>query len=362
MYEQNLRFTQKLYGQGQFRYSVDNPELPAGFVRYHKANFAKYFSLDEAEFKGRNTLDTGCGPGKHAMILALMGAQVTATDLTSLNLEKAAVLKEHYGLDNITFRQHDSMHPVTFGAPYDLVSAHNWIQHAESPALVLKNLTAATRVGGRIYLSAYRAGTFRFFITQIARNLLGQSRYERMRVLLRYAFPTGFKEFDNPEDIYMENILDDFFVPNCHSTTYGVVLHDAELIGLRPISEIPADEGLAGLDNVPLRVGLEKVEEREADPAELDWTAPVDEFAVDDPVLLRSAELAREVSSTLAVRGDDSELCCFCLGLYRLRAQLNKATDVEYRHLVLQDYLETALDPGLKRISYFYDSSTLYAK
>lgn len=74
MTQHNIRFTQKLYGHGQFRCSVDKLELSEGFISYH-----------------------------------------------------------------------------------------NWMQHAENPAVVFKNLAAAVRVGGRIYLSLYHGGTFRIF-------------------------------------------------------------------------------------------------------------------------------------------------------------------------------------------------------
>lgn len=362
MSQENTSFTQKLYGQGQFRYSVDNPELPAGFIRYHKANFARHFGLSEAEFAGRTVLDTGAGPCKHAMVLALMGAQVTATDLTPANLEKGEVLKAFYQTPNIGFRLHDMMRPVDFGVPYDLASAHNWMQHAENPSVVFRNLAAAIRPGGRIYLSLYHGGTFRFFIAQIARSLLEKQHYEPMRDLVRYAFPAGFQEFGNAVDIYMENIFDDFFVPYCHTTTYEVVLHDAALLGLRPVGEASAAQDLSGLDNIPLRIGLEKVGEPAADLSGLAYTRPVDEFAADNPLLQRSAQMAREVAAALQARGQAASTCAFCLGLYRLRAQYNASTDAQLKHEALQRYLETCLDDGLRNISYFYDSARLHGQ
>ena len=78
----NNEFTTHLYGKGQFQYSVDNIELPKGFIKYHKTNFSKYFKMKEGQFKGKKVLETGCGPGKHAIILGLLGADVTAIDLS----------------------------------------------------------------------------------------------------------------------------------------------------------------------------------------------------------------------------------------------------------------------------------------
>lgn len=92
----NVKFTTRLYGKDHFRHSIDNPVLPEGFIAYHKSNFSKYFGLSEAEFKGKKILETGCGPGKHAVVLALMGAEVTAVDLTPENIERGEKLREYY--------------------------------------------------------------------------------------------------------------------------------------------------------------------------------------------------------------------------------------------------------------------------
>ena len=357
----NDQFTQKLYGQGQFKYSIDQAELPAGFVNYHKGNFSKYFCLPENEFAGKRILDTGAGPCKHATVLALMGGEVMATDLTPINIEKGEALKAFYKLGNINFRVHDMMREVDFVVPYDLASAHNWMQHAENPSRVLMNLSSAVHIGGRIYLSLYHGGTFRFFIAQIARTLLKKDLYEPMRNLVRYAFPTGFKEFGNALDIYMENIFDDFFVPYCHTTTYNTVIHDAALLGLKPISEVPVIDNLSGLDNIPLRIGLEKVSDYSVSSAELRYTQPVNEFLSDRPSILQSVDLANQVIRVLEARGDVASICCFCLGLYRIRAQTNASTDVDAKHSILQQYLLTCLDDELRNISFFYDAQKLHA-
>ena len=70
---QDNEFTTFLYGKGQFKYSVDNIELSAGLIKYHKTNFSKYFELKGSKFKGKKILETGCGVGKKAVVLSLMG-------------------------------------------------------------------------------------------------------------------------------------------------------------------------------------------------------------------------------------------------------------------------------------------------
>ena len=200
----DLEFTAHLYGKGQFHHSIDSRQLPDGFVKYHKANFAQYFAIPEEKFRGCKVLETGCGPGKHAVVLALLGADVTAMDLSPDNIQKSEKIKEFYGLKNLKFIQHDLMHPLRLeGEFFDLISAHNWLQHAQSPSVVLGNLIPALKKGGKIYLSLYHGGTFRFFISQIARSVLKRDYYDLMRDLVKFHFPAGLKEFNNPDDIYM---------------------------------------------------------------------------------------------------------------------------------------------------------------
>ena len=84
---QNIEFTKKVYGEKQFQYANRVEFLPNGFIDYHKKNFATFFNMAEKGFAGKKVLDTGCGPGKHAAVLALMGSDVTALDLSDLNIE-----------------------------------------------------------------------------------------------------------------------------------------------------------------------------------------------------------------------------------------------------------------------------------
>ena len=153
----NEEFTTHLYGKWQFKHSIDELKLPDGFIKYHKNNFCKYFKIPEEGFSGLRVLDTGCGPGKHAVVLALMGAKVTGVDLSEDNIQRAEKLKEFYKLDNLNFTKCDLMRPFNEYGEFDLISAHNWIQHTENPSIVLKNLISVLKLGGRLYLSTYRA-------------------------------------------------------------------------------------------------------------------------------------------------------------------------------------------------------------
>lgn len=359
---ENLKFTSDYYGKFQYQYSIDNLPLLEGFVNYHKLNFSKYFDLPEDAFSGLKVLDTGCGPGKHAVILSLMGADVTAVDLSPENIQQGEKIKKFYKLNNLRFVQYDLMEPFKDAGQFDLVSAHNWMQHAENPSVVLKNLISVLKTKGRIYLSLYHAGTFRFFTSQIARSVLKRHHFDLMKDLVKYHFPAGFKEFNNPDDIYMEVIFDDYFVPYCNTTTYDVVIDDAKKLGCTPITPKPVLGEIYGLDNIPLRIGFEK-KEKVHDSGGLRFSRQVDEFSnASQLFMIKSIDLAKKIITYLTELNDPFITCSFCLGLFYVRAVNSRITDAEKKHKMLQSYLEMCLSKSTKHISAFYDAQKIYSK
>ncbi len=350
--QENLAFTKKVYADKQFQYANREELLPESFISYHKMNFVKFFSISEEEFRGKKILDTGVGPGKHAAVLALMGGDVLGVDLAEKNIEKANELKKRLSLDNLRYVSHDLMEQIHGYGQFDLISAHNWMQHAENPAKVMSNLVRVLKKGGRFYLSLYLAKSFRFLIAQIARSILNPEDYDPCELLVGYHFPTGFNGFGNYRDIYMENIFDDFFVPYCNTTTYEIVIRDAEKMGCRLVTtEIPADKDRYEVDNLALRIGFEKVEDRDFSKADFEFTKPVDELASNNPYVREIADLAHACISKFRYDVGQYAKCAFILGLYRVRAEMNQFEDIDARFATLRFYLEQAIDDTNWKIS-----------
>ena len=360
MSKKKLEFTKKLYGDLYFRFAIEQVKLPSGFIKFHKDNFCKIFSYNENDFRGKRLLDTGCGTGKHAIVLALMGAEVLAMDLSDKNIERAEKIKKYYKLDNIEFRMHNFMKPLPDVGQFDLISAHNWIMHAENPTYILKQFVGTLKIGGRLYLSVYHGNTFRFYTAFIARKVLRQEHYSAMQNLVRYHFPRGFKEFNDPDRFFLENIFDDFFSSYVHTTNFDIILNDCEALGLKPVSEIP-DLQIQERDNFDLMLGVEKYKDIEnLSELNLLFNKPLDEFDTDVPIIKESSELAQKVINHINSQNDIYQACSFCLGLYRLRASINKEKDIQKRYETLIFYLNSCLDNSLKNISYYFDVGTLY--
>lgn len=181
-----------------------------------------------------------------------------------------------------------------------------------------------------------------------------------MKTLVKFHYPTGFKGFNNPDDIYMENIFDDFFAPYCHTTTYDIVSEDAKKLGCVSIAQKPELKEIYGIDNIPLRIGLEKKIDVQYND-KFGFTKPVDEFSDGLPfIMCKSKDLSIKIIDYLSKLNDPFVTCSFCLGLYRVRATTSRIIDAEKKHQLLQAYLDICLTGSLKNISSFYDTQRLY--
>ena len=311
----------------QFSESGADMELPSGMVEFHKKNFCHYFQLTPEEFRGKSVLETSAGPGKHAAVLHLLGTLVTAVDLLESNVQAILRLKNAHNFSNLIARRADLMEPLPEDWPeYDLISAHNWLQHTENPGTVLANLVKKLKIGGRLYLSVYQSDTFRFFIDQIARSMLKWSDREVTLRLIPFCFPTGFSEYENPDDIYFENILDDFFVPYMWTFRYESLVRFLEGLGCKPMVPLQGRENLYEIDNEPLKIGLVKTSEKGPENINLEYT--IDQFDLsyiensgDREYIANTVKWARQAIDLLRSTGEEEAYAraAFSLGLYRLR-------------------------------------------
>ena len=131
---------EKVYGYFLHQYSAKE-KIPTGQIKYHKKNFQKYFVLKENQFKGKEILDTGAGPGVHSVILSMLKANVTAVDLSKENMKRLNFFKKIYKLKKLKYIRHDLSNKIKGNKKYDLISVHNWIKHTPNPYLILKNLS-----------------------------------------------------------------------------------------------------------------------------------------------------------------------------------------------------------------------------
>lgn len=112
---------------------------------------------------GMRLLDIGCGPGTITADLAELvapGGRVTACDAAPGVLETARALTRERGLDTVEFTVAD-VHSLDFDDDtFDVVHAHQVLQHVADPVLALSEMRRVCRPGGMV---AARDGDYHGF-------------------------------------------------------------------------------------------------------------------------------------------------------------------------------------------------------
>lgn len=111
-------------------------------------NSAGYL-LHELE-PGQHLLDVGCGSGTITAGLAAKVApgEVVGVDTSAKVLEIAQEAADRAGVDNVTFRTADATALPFEDASFDVVHAHQVLQHLTEPVTALREMRRVTRPGG----------------------------------------------------------------------------------------------------------------------------------------------------------------------------------------------------------------------
>ncbi|TXS16185.1 methyltransferase domain-containing protein [Streptomyces sp. ms191] len=114
---------------------------------------------------GLDVLDVGCGPGTITADLAALVApgRVTAVDAAPDVLEKARQVADERGLRNVEFAVAD-VHALDFpDDSFDVVHAHQVLQHVGDPVRALREMRRVCRPGGVVAARDSDYGSFAWF-------------------------------------------------------------------------------------------------------------------------------------------------------------------------------------------------------
>jgi ubiquinone/menaquinone biosynthesis C-methylase UbiE len=100
--------------------------------------------------RGQSLLDVGCGPGTVTVDLArrLAPGEVVGLDNAAVVLEDARAAAAGAGLDNLRFLEGDAYRLPFEDDSFDVVHAHQVLQHLTDPVAALREMKRVARPGG----------------------------------------------------------------------------------------------------------------------------------------------------------------------------------------------------------------------
>lgn len=106
--------------------------------------------------RGRRALDLGCGEGRHTILLARKGYDVTAFDLEPLALEKARAAVRKAGL-KARYQAGDALNPGFEDGAFDLVLDYGCFHHVVTRdwPRYRRQIARLLAPGGRLILSVF---------------------------------------------------------------------------------------------------------------------------------------------------------------------------------------------------------------
>jgi len=108
----------------------------------------KIFAL--IEFEGQTVLDFCCGPGRHSVVIAKKGIQVTGVDKTPFLLKKAKekAYAEHVEVEWILEDMRNFVRPNTYNLVLSMLTSLGYFDDKQEDIVVLENMYQSLKSGG----------------------------------------------------------------------------------------------------------------------------------------------------------------------------------------------------------------------
>ena len=115
-------------------------------------NSAKY--LERYLEDKSNLLDVGCGPGTITIDFAkrILEGSVLGIDISDEIIQKAQTASQEFGFDNCSFDTGNTYHLDFEDNTFDIVHAHQLLQHLTDPVAAIKEMRRVVRPGGVVAL------------------------------------------------------------------------------------------------------------------------------------------------------------------------------------------------------------------
>ncbi|MFH1414507.1 MAG: class I SAM-dependent methyltransferase [Elusimicrobiota bacterium] len=119
-------------------------------------------------------LDAGCGTGEKTLHCgsAFRLAEVTGIDFSEKSIHYARLLKEHFRIGNIDFKQTDIINDNIFKlGKFDLVQCRGVLHHMDNPKKALRRISELMNTGAVMWLFLYSNYGNRYLETNIRKGI-----------------------------------------------------------------------------------------------------------------------------------------------------------------------------------------------
>lgn len=147
-----------------FQVWFDSPYYP--LLYNHRDNTEAIYFLDHLlrhlnPPKKSSMLDLACGRGRHSIYLNKSGFDVTGVDLSSQSIRDAA----EYASESLRFYEHDMRRLLstnTYDYVFNLFTSFGYFERNHENQLVVNNMAATVKAGGRIIIDFLNADLIRY--------------------------------------------------------------------------------------------------------------------------------------------------------------------------------------------------------
>lgn len=195
---------------------------------------------------GARLLDLACGHGRHAILLAKLGYEVTGYDLSEIFLRRAQADAEAQGV-NVRWVRGD-MRRLSFAAEFDAVinvfTAFGYFADPEEDRQVLRGICAALRPGGRFLLE-----------TMHRDGLISRFRRQDFEKTANGTFVLHERQWDPARDLLTDQIT--LIRPDGTRKNYTTAIRLyslTELIALLKACGMEPESWYGGLNGSPLQL------------------------------------------------------------------------------------------------------------
>lgn len=153
IYQESIRQTGESFDT-QWKDLPTGAHLPGDptFDQQAVDQLCSYAGLPQGWFPGKKVLDAGCGMGRWSRALGLLGARVTAIDISEHGLQSTRQLCGRF--DGFESYQHNLLEPLNFGE-FDLVWNYGVCHHTGDTRKALGNVVSAVKPAGQLFTMLY---------------------------------------------------------------------------------------------------------------------------------------------------------------------------------------------------------------